>query len=442
MIPLQSWSDCRRKVEQLDLIRSVGRVSKLVGMIVEVRGLGAPVGSLCRLEVGRHQPHVLCEVVGFRDETLLLMPYGKAVGVAPGQTATIVASQLTAPVGSQLLGRVLNGMGEPIDGGPPLPDLPRRRLDMPPPPALSRQRHSTILPTGVRAIDSLTTVAKGQRMGIFAGSGVGKSVLLGMLARNALVDVNVLALIGERGREVREFIERDLGPDGLARSVIVVVTSDESAVLRVKGAETAMTIAEAFREEGRDVLFLMDSATRYAMAQREIGLAAGEPPTTKGYTPSVFAALPRLCERAGWSAKGAMTAFFTVLIEGDDIHDPVGDAMRAILDGHLLLSRDLARRNQYPAVDVLGSISRLRKDVVPQEVLADGVKVTSWIQALQENRDLINIGAYVSGSDPDVDVALVKEEAINEFMRQEISEPASLEAAFDGLHQLAASAVA
>ena len=264
----------------------------------------------------------------------------------------------------------------------------------------------------------MVTVARGQRLGIFAGSGVGKSVLLGMLAREAAVEVNVLALIGERGREVREFIERDLGPEGLARSVVVVVTSDESAVMRAKGAETAMTIAENFRDADHDVLFMMDSATRYAMALREIGLAAGEPPTTKGYPPSVFAALPRLCERAGWSAVNAMTAFFTVLIEGDDIHDPIGDAMRSILDGHVMLSRDLAREHHYPAVDVLGSISRLRNEVVPEDDLEAGSRLLRWLKALEDNRDLVNIGAYVPGSDRVLDEALAHRDDIRHFLVQ------------------------
>ncbi len=430
------WAEAAAALRSVDPVRPVGRVRKLVGLIVEVAGLAAPVGSLCRIETGRNAEPVLCEVVGFRGETLLLMPYGRPHGVAPGQRALLAARDLTVPVGPQLLGRVLDGLGRPLDGGPPLSGLDRRRVGAVPPPALARRRSTEILPTGIRALDSLVTVARGQRLGIFAGSGVGKSVLLGMLARNARVDVNVLALIGERGREVREFIERDLGPEGLARSVVVVVTSDQSAVLRAKGAETAMTIAEQFRDSDRDVLFLMDSATRYAMALREIGLAAGEPPTTKGYTPSVFAALPRLCERAGWSDVNAMTAFFTVLIEGDDIHDPVGDALRSILDGHVMLSRDLARENHYPAIDVLGSISRLRPDVVAPDLLTAGTRVLRWLKALEENRDLINIGAYVAGSDPLVDGALARQGDVRRFLQQAVTDPAPLAATFAGLRAL------
>ena len=401
-----------------DPVRAVGRVTGLVGMTIEVRGLAVPVGSLCRVEVGRQVAPVLCEAVGFNAGRLLLMPYGTMRGIAPGQAVVPLAAALTVPTGDQLLGRVLNGLGEPIDGGPPLGHLARRWLGQEAPDALERQRITTPLETGIRAMDSLVTVARGQRMGIFAGSGVGKSVLLGMLSRGASVDVNVLALIGERGREVREFLERDLGPEGRARSVVIVVTGNESAVMRTKGAETAMSIAEGFRDQDRDVLFLMDSATRYAMALREIGLAAGEPPTTKGYPPSVFAALPRLCERAGWSRVNAMTAFFTVLIEGDDIHDPIGDAMRSILDGHVMLSRQLAREGHYPAIDVLGSVSRLRNDVVAPADRAAGDTVLRWLNALEENRDLVSIGAYVSGSDPLLDQALARREAIREFLTQ------------------------
>jgi len=293
-----------------------------------------------------------------------------------------------------------------------------------------------VMATGIRSIDSMITTARGQRLGIFAGSGVGKSVLLGMLARQASVQINVIALIGERGREVREFIERDLGPEGMARSVIVVVTSDESAVMRAKGAETAMTIAEHFRDTNHEVLFMMDSATRYAMALREIGLAAGEPPTTKGYPPSVFAALPKLCERAGWSDINSMTAFFTVLIEGDDIHDPIGDSMRSILDGHLMLSRDLARQHHYPAVDVLGSVSRLRNDIVSKQDIAAGACLMRWLKSIEDNRDLINIGAYVPGSDAVLDEALARESEVREFLTQDVGEGANLTHTLERLREM------
>ena len=511
-----AWPAAREQIDACDPVRQLGRVSGLVGMTIEVRGLAAPVGSLCRVETGRRRPPVPCEVVGFQAGKLLLMPYGDLRGIAPGHVVAAVSRRLSVPFGDGLLGRVLNGLGEPIDGGPPLVHLPRRPLGRAAPAALSRRRAAAPretgvraidaqvtaargprrvplagrgggqvglrrpspagapragggaggpggggrpgggggrgarggrpppapLETGIRAIDALVTAARGQRLGIFAGSGVGKSVLLGMLARNASVDVSVLALIGERGREVREFIERDLGPEGLARSVVVVVTSDESAVMRTRGAETAMTIAEGFRESDREVLLLMDSATRYAMALREIGLAAGEPPTTKGYPPSVFAALPRLCERAGWSAVNAITAFFTVLIEGDDIQDPVGDAMRSILDGHVMLSRDLAREGHYPAIDVLGSVSRLRNDVLPPVSRQAGDLVMRWLKSLEENRDLVNIGAYVPGSDPLLDTALARRARMRDFLTQEIGERVDTAQSLRDLHQVAATEAA
>ena len=434
MIP--SWTDIEKAIAVADTIRPVGRVRNLVGMVIEVEGLAAPVGSLCRIHAGRHEPTVLAEVIGFRDDTLLVMPYQHTRGVAAGRRVELVSRKMTVPVGRQLLGRVLDGLGNPLDGGPSLAGLPRLTLGSRAPEPLKRKRSAEILGTGIRSIDSMITTVRGQRMGLFSGSGVGKSILLGMLARNAEAEVNVLALIGERGREVKEFLERDLGPEGLAKCVVVVVTSDESAVMRAKGADTAMTIAEYFRENDQSVLFLMDSATRYAMALREIGLAAGEPPTTKGYPPSVFAALPRLCERAGWSSVNSMTAFFSVLIEGDDIQDPVGDAMRSILDGHIMLSRDLARSHHYPAVDVLGSVSRLRNEVVAPDDLEAGARLLAWLKALEDNRDLINIGAYVAGSDRTLDQALGKESAIKAFLTQGVRESCSADHAMSGLREL------
>jgi len=430
------WGKTIQKVRRADTIRVTGTVENIVGLTIEVKGLTASVGSVCRVDVGRSQLAVMGEVIGFRSGHAMVMPYQTMEGIAPGQKVTVASSRLTVPTGHCLLGRVLDGLGHPLDNGPPLAHVRERLVKGTPPPALTRKRITEPFATGVRAMDGLVTVARGQRMGIFAGSGVGKSVLLGMLARNASSDVNVVALIGERGREVREFIERDLGPEGLARSVVIVVTSDENAVLRVKGAETAMTIAEFFRDQGRNVQFMMDSVTRYAMALREIGLAVGEPPTTKGYTPSVFATLPKLCERSGWSNTNAITAFFTVLIEGDDEHDPIGDAMRSILDGHIMLSRDLARQGRFPAIDILGSVSRLRNAVVDKPVIESGITLMRWLKALEENRDLINIGAYVAGSDPLVDAALSKQEAIQRFMSQTIAEKASWDSSISDLVSL------
>ena len=431
-----AWNELENRLAGVDPIRAVGQVTNLVGMVVEVGGLNAPIGSLCRIDTGRRDEPLLCEVVGFRGESLLAMPFAEARGIATGQRVILSANQLTVPVGEELLGRVIDGLGRPLDGGPSLARLPRKVMGGIPPRAMDRRRTTGPMKTGIRSLDGMVTIGRGQRLGIFSGSGVGKSVLMGMLARQAKVDVNVLALIGERGREVREFIERDLGPEGLARSVVVVVTSDESAVMRTKGAETAMTIAETFREADREVLFMMDSATRYAMALREIGLATGEPPTTKGYPPSVFAALPRYCERAGWSAVNSMTAFFTVLIEGDDIHDPVGDAMRSILDGHIMLSRDLARQHHYPAVDVLGSISRLRNELLEPQDIEAGARLMRWLKTLEENRDLVNIGAYVSGADPDLDDALAKQKDIRQYLTQEIHEGTDFQESLTELRQL------
>jgi len=421
------WAETIQKVRRTDTIRVTGTVENIVGLSIEVRGLSASVGSVCRIDIGRSRQPVMGEVIGFRSGRAMVMPYQTLAGIAPGQKVAVVANNLTVAADKCLLGRVLDGLGRPLDDGPPLAQVNERLVTAQPPQALKRRRITDPFATGIRSLDALVTVARGQRMGIFAGSGVGKSVLLGMLARNAASDVNVVALIGERGREVREFIERDLGPEGLARSVVIVVTSDENAVLRVKGAETAMTIAEYFRDLGNNVLFMMDSVTRYAMALREIGLAVGEPPTTKGYTPSVFATLPKLCERSGWTEANAITAFMTVLIEGDDENDPVGDAMRSILDGHIMLSRDLARQGQYPAIDVLGSVSRLRNEVVDDTVLAAGIKIMRWLKALEENRDLINIGAYVAGSDPLVDTALAKQEALRSFLCQEVASASNWE---------------
>jgi len=430
------WAECIKKVKYTDTIRCIGRVEVIIGMIIEASNISAPIGSVCKINTGRNNEPVTCEVVGFRGDTALLMPYGAMEGLAPGQPVSLFSENLTISTGSQLLGRVINGIGEPIDGKGPLRKESLRRVHGAPPFSLKRARIKEPLATGVRAIDGLVTVAKGQRMGIFAGSGVGKSVLMGMISRNSDADVNVVALIGERGREVREFIERDLGPEGLARSVVIVVTSDESAVMRARGAETAMAVAESFRDSQKNVMFLMDSVTRYAMALREIGLATGEPPTTKGYTPSVFAALPKLCERAGCAETHSITALFTVLIEGDDIHDPIGDAMRSILDGHIMLSRDLARENHYPAIDVLGSVSRLKTTVSEEVHLKAGNKVSSWLKIIEDNKDLITIGAYTEGNDPILDKALEEQGRIREFLCQGEDDRATWESTTATLLQL------
>ncbi len=407
----------RQALAALRPYRLSGRVAQVVGLTIEARGLECRIGEVCEVRPVEGEP-LLCEVVGFRDGQVLLMPLGDMLGIRPGSPVFPLGTVFRAPVGEALLGRVLDGLGRPIDGKGDLRVAQRAPTQNGAPHPLARRPITEPLVTGVRAIDGLLTCGKGQRMGIFAGSGVGKSTLLGMIARNAKADVSVIALVGERGREVREFIERDLGPEGLARSVVVVSTSDQPALLRLKAAWVATTIAEHFRDQGLDVIFLMDSVTRFAMAQREVGLAIGEPPTSRGYTPSVFALLPRLLERAGTSDKGSITGFFTVLVEGDDFNEPISDAVRSILDGHIMLSRDLAARNHYPAIDVLHSISRVMPAVTDDEHRRLAGRIRRLLAAYEKARDLINIGAYVSGSDPDVDAALAALPQMEAFLQQ------------------------
>ena len=382
-----------------------GTVASVVGLTASVADFPAPVGSLCRVAPA-HGTAVEAEVVGFRGGETLLLPYGTLAGVRRGDAVTLLRSCPTVGVGPGLLGRVLDGRGRAIDGGPPPPAAGRRVPDTPPVAALQRPPIDAPLTTGVRAIDAFLTCGRGQRLGIFAGSGVGKSTLLGQIARSSNADVNVVTLVGERGREVREFLERDLGPEGLAKSVVVVATGDEPAVMRLRAAQTGTAIAEAFRDSGRDVLLVMDSVTRYALAQREIGLAAGEPPATRGYPPSVFAALPRLLERSGRTMGGSITALYTVLVEGDDPNEPIADTVRGILDGHIVLSRRLAERSHWPAIDVPASLSRVMNSLVAPEHrrAADGLR--RLLAARRDAEDLIQLGAYQAGSDPLVDRAL------------------------------------
>jgi flagellar protein export ATPase FliI len=411
----------RTAIAQLNPLSISGRVIQVVGLTVEAMGLNCQVGEICEIQTGHSVP-LMAEVIGFRNSHTLLMPLGNMEGIQPDSTVRSVSRAFKAPVGKSLVGRVLNGLGEPIDGKGPLETVDWASTNQAPPHPLQRSSIEEPLVTGVRVIDGMLTCGKGQRMGIFAGSGVGKSTLLGSIARNSESDISVIALIGERGREVREFLERDLGPQGLARSVIVVSTSDQPALVRLKAALVAMTIAEYFRDDGRDVMFMMDSVTRYAMAQREIGLSIGEPPASKGYTPSVFAMLPRLLERAGRGEVGSITGFFTVLVEGDDFNEPICDAVRGILDGHIILSRTLAARNHYPAIDVLNSVSR----VMPALTSKDHLQLASFarknLAVYEKVRDLVNIGAYVKGSDPEVDTALMVMPALNHFLQQESSD--------------------
>ena len=404
-------------------IRAVGRVTNIVGLVIEAHGPVSCLGTVCDIYTTRKNKTIAAEVSGFKDNHVLMMPLEEVQGIAPGCKVVARQQRAVLPVGPGLLGRVIDGLGNPIDGKGPIAtesEYPIYATALNP---LQRKRIRQPLDLGVRAINGLLTVGCGQRIGVFAGSGVGKSVLLGMIARKTKADVNVIALIGERGREVNEFIDKELGPEGLSRSVIVVATSDRLPLIRMRGAFIATAIAEYFRDQGRHVNLMMDSVTRFAMAQREIGLALGEPPTTKGYTPSVFTILPKLLERAGTSANnGTITGLYTVLVEGDDANEPIADAVRSILDGHINLSRDLAMQNHYPAIDVLGSISRVMVDVIADRHRQNANQFKEILATYRKAEDLINIGAYVSGSSVKIDHAIAMIDRINAYLRQDIDE--------------------
>lgn len=444
------------RVKETRVHESRGRVVELAGLVIESEGPLAAIGEVCRIRLasstsdgshGRqgswHSPlrgnenavETLAEVVGFRNNHLLLMPLGAVRGIYPGSEVVSLGESVRVPVGDSMKGRVINGLGEPLDGEGRLDAERHVTLNLAPPHPLKRQRISAPFQTGVKALDTFLPCGRGQRLGIFAGSGVGKSTLLGMIARQADADVNVVALIGERGREVREFLEKDLGPDGLRKSVVVVATSNEPALARIKGAFLAMAIAEHFRDEGKSVLLLMDSVTRFAMAQREIGLAIGEPPATRGYTPSVFSLLPQLLERAGTGERGAITGLFTVLVEADDMDDPIGDAVRSILDGHVVLTRELAMQNHYPAVDVLASVSRLERDLLGAEELALVAQAREALALYRKNQDLITIGAYPKGSNAVVDDAIRCDAELGLFLRQTVEQGFSREQSWQLLRQ-------
>lgn len=400
-------------------VRRYGRITEIVGILAEGKGLAPRIGSICEILGKDGAPPLPAEVVGFRENSVLLMPIGDIAGIAPGsRIRKSPASAGNVRVGDALLGRVIDGLGNPLDGKGPIHLDRERPLHAAAPHPLKRARIQEPLDLGVRAINLFTTIGKGQRVGIFAGSGVGKSMLLGMIARHTSAQVNVLALIGERGREVREFIEKDLGPEALAHSVIIVSTSDQSAVQRIRGAQLATAVSEHFRDQGNDVLLMMDSLTRFAMALREVGLAAGEPPASKGYTPSVFAALPKLLERAGMSDHGSITGIYTVLVEGDDMNEPIADAARSILDGHITLSRNLASRNHYPAIDVLASASRVMRDIMPPESVSLAGRAREVLANYRDAEDMVHIGAYVKGSDPKIDFALERIDPVNGVLRQ------------------------
>ena len=417
----------QKLLHQITPVRFQGRVVQVIGLSIEAEGLRLQVGEICHIYPERDARRISAEVVGFKNDRLIIMPFAEMQGVKPGSAVFPSGRQFTVPVGFELLGRVVDGLCSPIDGKGPLSCNRRYSIRNNPPSPLARRRITEPLQTGVRAIDGLLTCGKGQRMGIFSGSGVGKSTMMGMIARDARSDVNVIALIGERGREVQEFIERDLGPDGLERSVIVVSTSDQPALLRIKAAWVATTIAEYFRDQGLDVTFMMDSVTRFAMAQREIGLTVGEPPAVKGYPPSVFALLPKLMERTGTSEKGTITGFYTVLVEGDDITEPITDTVRGILDGHIHLSRELAAENHYPAIDVLSSISRVMSSITDKRHQQLASRLRDVVATYRGAQDLINIGAYVAGSNPQIDRAIELMPRVVDFLRQSADESTAFE---------------
>ncbi len=426
-VPKLDFSRYMRMAERCKTIKTHGRVSQVIGLTIESEGPAVQVGELCYVYDKEGGNPIRTEVVGFKSNKVMLMPFGELGGISPGCEVRATGKPLSVKVGPKLLGRVLDGLGNPIDGKGPIEYEAEYPIMNEPPNPLTRPRITKALSLGVRVIDSMLTFGRGQRVGIFAGSGVGKSTTLSMIARNTEASVAVLALIGERGRELRDFIERDLGESGMARSVVVVATSDQPALVRLKGAYTGTAVAEYFRDQGQDVMLMMDSVTRFAMAQREIGLAIGEPPATKGYTPSCFAVMPKLMERAGTSPKGSITAIYTVLVEGDDMNEPVADTVRGILDGHIVLNRKIAHKNRYPAVDVLQSVSRLFTEINPKDVQKAAGKLRNVLATYQENEDLINIGAYQKGSNPKVDYAIEKIDDVQKFLGQGIYEEAPFE---------------
>ena len=408
-------------------VKHLGKVAKVVGLTIESIGPMAKLNDLCLIRSNSAAGVVKAEVVGFRDDRVLLMPYDNVEGVGLGSWVENTGAPLQVPVSEELLGLTLDGVGEPMNADSLGADCAHYSVEAAPPDPLSRKIIDEVLTLGVKAVDGLLTIGKGQRIGIFAGSGVGKSTLMGMFARNTKADINVIAPIGERGREVREFIERDLGEEGMRRSVVVVATSDKPALIRKKAAQTATAIAEYFRDQGKDVLLMMDSLTRFSMAQREIGLASGEPPVSRGYPPSVYAQMPKLLERAGNSDRGSITGLYTVLVDGDDFNEPITDTARGILDGHIVLSRQMAQKNHYPAIDILQSISRVMSSIITKEHKVAAGKMKQVLATYQEAEDLINIGAYKAGSNPDIDFAIDKIRAVNAFLQQQTDEKFTFE---------------
>lgn len=437
MEPLLDLSKYHMMLNTSDPIRANGIITKVVGLVAEARGITSKLGSVCDIHAQRNTPGIKAEVSGFRDDRMLLMPLEETRGLSPGSRVVTRDQKALVGVGKALLGRVIDGLGNPIDDKGPISIENEYPIYVKPINPLLRKRITKPLDIGIRSVNGLLTIGCGQRMGIFAGSGVGKSVLLGMIARKTTADVKVIALIGERGRELNDFIEKELGEDGLRNSVVVVATSDHLPLIRMRGAFIATAIAEYFRDQGQNVILMMDSVTRFAMAQREVGLAVGEPPTTKGYTPSVFTLLPKLLERAGTSSgKGAITGLYTVLVEGDDMNDPVADAVRSILDGHLSLSREIAIQNRYPAIDVLNSISRLMDEITTLKHRENANRFKETLAVYGKAEDLINIGAYVEGSNPAIDNAIGMIDEMKNYMKQGMDENINFEESVQQLESL------
>ncbi|MCX7715736.1 MAG: flagellar protein export ATPase FliI [Clostridia bacterium] len=428
--------ELKKRIGEIDTFNYYGKVSRITGLTVESIGPIAQIGEICKICSMDKRNTVLAEVIGFKDHKVILMPYGDLAGISSGSLVVSTKKSLEVKISDELKGRILDGLGNPIDGKGEILSGEYCKVDNTPPNPLARKRIKEILPLGIKAIDSLITCGNGQRIGIFAGSGVGKSTLLGMIARNAKADINVITLVGERGREVNDFIEKDLKEEGLKKSVIVVATSDQPALIRLKSAMIGTAIAEYFRDKGLNVLLLMDSVTRFAMAQREIGMAMGEPPVSRGYTPSVFTVLPKLLERTGTSDKGCITGLYTVLVDGDDLNEPITDSVRGILDGHIVLSRALANKNHYPAIDVLASISRLMNDIAEGEHIDAANYVKNKMAIYKNAEDLINIGAYKNGSNPEIDEAIGVNKDIEKLLRQKIDEAFDFEQTIDMLKSI------
>lgn len=419
----QEMESYYRIIQFSDLRTHEGRISKIIGMTVEATGLVCSIGDICTIHIDGGESDVISEVVGIAENKIYLMPFQSIDGIGYGFSVTSEGKKLEITACDELVGRTIDPLGMPIDGGPELPIGEKISISGVPENPMTRPPITEVIELGVKAIDGLTTIGKGQRMGIFAGSGVGKSTLMGMIARNVQADINVIALVGERGREVVEFIQRDLGPEGIKRSVVIVATSDQPALMRLKCAQTATAVAEYFRRQGKDVLLMMDSLTRFAMAQREIGLATGEVPVARGYTPSIYSALPKLLERSGNFKTGSITGIYTVLVEGDDTNEPIADTVRSIIDGHIILSRKIASKNHYPAIDVLNSVSRLMSGIVEDDHKTAANRLRNMLAVYKDNEDLISIGAYKSGSNPELDNALAHMNRINEFLVQKVDEP-------------------